>query len=114
MKPSELRIGNWVQANSPAMIVEEITKFGVGLYMPGSNADLFYHMIEKVEPIPITDEILVKAGFVKKYGTWFGLIELDEDYLFHYGMEEAVEIKSLHQLQNLVYCLTGEELNYKP
>lgn len=100
------------------------------------------------EPIPLTPEILEKAGFERrvydnnkknpiivehlpelaakdffdhrKYITedgWQIVIEETDEWDIRYGKEEVeeemlplVSIESLHQLQNLYFALTGEEL----
>jgi hypothetical protein len=79
--------------------------------------------IEEYEPIPITEEWLIKFGFEKRKdwddGLWF---DIDSSLLFslHYYRYELklrsaqdnllLNIKSIHQLQNFIYILTGEEL----
>jgi hypothetical protein len=77
--------------------------------------------------IPLTTEWLVRCGFVYKDGASdYGyerkngvhLYEHDEESgLFHFSrghMEGSkVEIKYLHQLQNIYFALTGEELQIK-
>lgn len=117
---NELRIGNWVQVNSPIMQVKEITDHTIGLYMPGSEADPFLYDIDEVFPIPLSPEILEKCGF-KKHNNYY---TKDEFYIFEafnsgkcfsYSTDQYyVELTSLHQLQNLYYSLTGEELIFKP
>lgn len=76
--------------------------------------------IKHISPIPLTPEILEKAGFKAK-GSGFWNLEKDfcslEVYIndksittFSYNWEVA-ECQNLHQLQNLYFALTGEELN---
>jgi len=78
--------------------------------------------IENVYPIPLTEEILLKCGFEKTYRIGFG--ELQPCYanlsfglmircnsLFYDYIGGRIEIKYLHQLQNLFYSLYGKELN---
>lgn len=81
-----------------------------------------------LEPIPITSEILKKCGFAEQKGDeWY--IEYQNDFFIvvksnmqvrlgfdvsTYFEEEFDHIKYLHQLQNLFFALTGEELNYIP
>jgi hypothetical protein len=75
---------------------------------------------ECLSPIPLTEEILLKCGFEDMgYGLYslvnlflnsnndgFGIeISSNEDSFF-----KGVRITSLHQLQNLYFALTGEEL----
>lgn len=79
------------------------------------------------EPIPLTEEILLKCGFESKTGRWIGktwyigINPRTEDYLFKLEQtDEKIEdfffqnsfhsVKYVHQLQNLYFCLTGEEL----
>lgn len=74
----------------------------------------------QADPIPLTAEILEKAGFEPlDYGsrdTSYYIPERDNDFfLRYYVLEDVVrhegkEIKYLHQLQNLYFALTGEEL----
>jgi hypothetical protein len=134
MNANELRLGNWVEANSPMMQVKEITEHTVGLYMPGSEADPFLYDIDEINPIPLSPEILEKCGFELNRNNELS-IEINDiaSHLelmsgaggFYYpsftqtpqGDEERTvyfnRINSLHQLQNLIYALTGEELTYK-
>lgn len=74
---------------------------------------------DKIEPIPLTPEILEKARFNKVdnekdevyywYSKKLSLTEFKKRFkLAHY--DNPVYIKYLHQLQNLYFALTGEEL----
>jgi hypothetical protein len=76
------------------------------------------------EPIPLTPEILEKCGFViieqGRLCVWFEDFELcqlnsDKNKLGLYWCEHytGVSIEYLHQLQNIYFALTGEELNIK-
>ena len=132
MTASELKIGNWVEANTPPMIVKVISESTVALYMPGSEADNFHFDIEDLRPIPLSESILEKCGFELSLITndWF--IDLQTHYLslifsgdqwypqYHQLVEMSHEreqivglnfIQHLHQLQNLFWCLCGKELN---
>jgi hypothetical protein len=78
-----------------------------------SNADL----INSMRGIPLTGKWLERCGFInvpKKslcYSGPFLLIDHNEDciYCFAYG-DKTAQIQYVHQLQNLYYILTGEEL----
>lgn len=73
----------------------------------------------KAEPIQLTEDILLKFGFensvaYKKNGLKIGL---DGDDIIHgqYSVifeDTLVKVKYLHQLQNLYYALTGDELEF--
>ncbi len=72
--------------------------------------------LERINPIPLTEEILLKCGFEKlgKYtfvcDSALMQLEIDvfTDKLVHSIL--AIEVKHLQQLQNLYHALTGEEL----
>lgn len=110
MTASELRIGN---------------KF----YLPnGDVGTISYHEIRLMvvaldkpnyKPIPLTEEWLLKLGFVKhgKYGYFyidFFVVDLDMNGQFYMcDIDIHIVLKHVHQLQNLYFALTGEELTFK-
>lgn len=125
MKPQELRIGNWVQVQ-PLNIPSEgiysntfiqITSRGISAIHSGD-------MIAK--PIPFTEEWLEKFGFkivndISKQTNIESRIVMREfsvviDSFWHNERESwipvfpIIVIQYVHQLQNLYYALTGEEL----
>ncbi|HYH15344.1 MAG TPA: hypothetical protein VD794_08990 [Flavisolibacter sp.] len=79
--------------------------------------------VELLNPIPLTPELLEKAGFEKKKGHFnnaitmhyynMGAISLmlgpDGIYYF-FTTTSNTPLPYLHQLQNLVFALTGKEL----
>ncbi len=106
MDVKELRIGNWVMGiDRPYLVTAGV---------------LFEFSGLKCDPIPLTEEWLVKFGLA--VDKWF----IDESFKItkdeHYGWEIHVQnathtqaiafayIKYVHQLQNLYFALTGEEL----
>ena len=114
MKTNELRIGNWVEHNQP--------KRGYYTTVQGST---FSVNVEKLfKPIPLTEEWLLKFGFCDQNGYLIHLEnELPIDLVYKDGvvsLEDSNElvtstyflnkIKHVHQLQNLYFALTGEEL----
>jgi hypothetical protein len=92
-----------------------------------------YHNDDTIEPIPLTPGILEKSGFKKRdQGVcdyyFIGTNPITHDWLFDLvwlkkpigGHEDAPfykngfhMIKNVHQLQNLYFALTGEELEVK-
>ncbi|MBU3661201.1 MAG: hypothetical protein FGM14_15115 [Flavobacteriales bacterium] len=110
MKASELRIGNLVQDYG---LISTIT--GQDIYDLSQGMDS-----EIIQPIPLTEDLLLKFGFYKNVDTLFfekGGYQLDlnsnnvEFYIPNYG-DYYKEIEYVHQLQNLYFALTGEELSY--
>lgn len=125
---NELRIGNWVSGNFPNMIVQQINKYSVECYMPESESDDFCFELEELHPIPLTPEILEKAGFDKDmrmdkyFGEdifWMELYYVNGSLYFGSWIDSGFNklsmkpIQYIHQLQNLYWCLTGEELEIK-
>lgn len=123
----EFRVGNWIvdrelePEGSIYWQVEQVNKYGVS-YKNGSCWTI------NPEPIQLTEEILLKCGFVKEFeggycdknrfvifknihNNVFGLV----DSGFYYSKVNGVlHLKNLHQLQNLYLVLTGQELEFKP
>jgi hypothetical protein len=83
-----------------------------------------------IEPIPLTVEWLMKFGFNKVIDHWIGFESYHYEnkngwiYLIEEGFEIELNIlkerhnlgrtyKYVHQLQNLYFALTGEELTIK-
>ena len=128
---NELRIGNWVMYDNRLFQIEAISRS-----LPCLNTDEFGIGVvdwNNINPIPLTPEILEKCGLKnvenpKQYG-WYisvGNRELcwcHADYIsleFKVGQLDDfcdtikdIDCKHLHQLQNLYFALTGEELIYK-
>lgn len=70
----------------------------------------------KLKPIPLTPEVLEKAGFKQFEISWDLLIYYPDIYLRYengsikMGIKHDTKVKHLHSLQNLIFALTGEEL----
>ena len=100
MKASELRIGNIVKQG----IIESI---GISLIQV---SDTIYES-EVIEPIQLTEEWLLKFGFRKVYKTCYQYKDfiLDDRFIMM-DIDITIQLKYVHQLQNLYFALTGEEL----
>ncbi len=122
IQANELRIGNWVNEAthdlSSGLIVLQHTVVCGNMIKTIELSKNAHHY----RPIPLTPEILEKAGFVKKVGdiTTWGLDgvslmkskEVPGSYVLC-GMIKRylTRLHYLHQLQNLYFALTGQELN---
>lgn len=103
---SELRIGNWA------------VNYGNYVCIEADDIVDCHHQPESYDPIPLTPEILEKAGFTG--GDWFFTINniisfshTDTEGLWKtwvVGDNSIGNIHFVHQLQNLYYALTGQEL----
>lgn len=119
MKPEELRIGNYVN-----IFLNDVDHNTIQI-----KIDDLYYIGQKngvYEPIPVTEEWLLKFGFVKNselkyhwknWGTNGVIIitfdETYQGYLFQLGKGLNKLLTNVHQLQNLYFALTGEELIIK-
>ena len=64
MKPQELSIGNLVCYNGKVVKVEQITKKKIGYHRHKGETRMNYARLFEIEPIPITEELLLKIGFI--------------------------------------------------
>ena len=113
MKAKELRLNNWVKYLTSGDVC---LKTKESLFNVLNDLDSNYPL---TKPIPLTEEWLVKFGFeIALNGYW----NKKEDFmveLHNEGIEIIVDaerirlfhITYVHQLQNLYFALTGEELN---
>lgn len=110
MKANELRIGNWV-------IDEHLDGIGNAGFWRLQQVET--RLTEDYEPIPLTEEILLKCGFEynKHYDSYVKETDRASEFIIRAkdfvmcDIDLIVKLKHLHQLQNLYFALTGEELN---
>ena len=116
--PNELRLGNLVRVSDRTLQVVGVGKHHIGLQglIP----------IEEIDPIPITPEWLERMGIYwdiywqgRTDGNWV-ITEGNEhgNWRIAYGKRRndiiMWNLKYVHQLQNLYFALTGEELTIRP
>jgi hypothetical protein len=128
---NELRIGNWIYVcyTQPIKVVIEkvflidAEKDIINCHTPYGRNEAKYSL----QPIPLTSEILEKCGFEKRQ-EYNGLAFKKNNFelwkgsnweFFNYSVvtrnedginEPDIDVKYLHQLQNLYLALTGKEL----
>lgn len=118
----ELRIGNIIESG----IVDGIHPNGVIEVINKNGAREFLHHLSLEKPIPLTEEWLLRFGFEKQeadtdfkyiYRNAQCRVSENNDGFLSYWPEEmwgfSVDIQYVHQLQNLNFALTGEELKVK-
>ena len=130
----ELRFGNIVKDKNAELIIVDsiVTAEGTGINAPvswsGCSPDYFQ---QDIFPIELSNDVLKNCGFkedtdgdfIIEYGRLaLILVEDDQNNWFVRYREDigipymAFNINTpmdyLHQLQNLYYCLTGDELQY--
>lgn len=119
IEPKELRIGNYVYMGNNTVFPDKIQDISSTII----SSELFSAFSpETLYPIPLTQDWIEKLGadnlgyyFIEKGSTWNSPVGEDG---FFFGMDEegGIEIcrvKFVHQLQNLVYDITGKELTLK-
>jgi hypothetical protein len=138
--PTELRIGNLICWNPrllnpngtlPAMPVRvsAILQDKIGYTSPNYEhrvepfeddklqLEMPYRTLTELEPLKLTTEILKSSGFKKKSGS----VLKHKDYELHYDVKKGSgyyikkkfsfkDVMYVHQLQNIYYTLTGNEL----
>jgi hypothetical protein len=127
MKPTELRIGNYVWDDySGEMIVRLISLDYVDC---SKTIDLPSGRFFEIHPIPLTEDWLKKFGFEKTNALPECLSKISDHYEWVNKIEYEIrqnksdlkfiecylgkEIKYVHSLQNLYFALTGKELILK-
>lgn len=110
MKATELRIGNLIFQSGQITTIENISR-SINDWERVNNKRLF-----DCTPIPLTEEWLLKFGFKRfPWGLVVGNLLFKDnlkctELTFEVGNGFRVEIKYVHQLQNLYFCLCGKEL----
>jgi hypothetical protein len=131
MKANELRIGNWYYTNDGKP--EQIDGHGISQFQDG---EVLGQVNDFIKPIPLTEEWLLKfgfekypyldkykliekKGFIKKESSYMVLCYFLNGYGFCTNHGEDMQsfgnlsIEYVHQLQNLYFALTGQELEKK-
>lgn len=122
MKANELRIGNLINYSDDNVncVIKGIHEFGLDVE---TSDEVFYTEHDRFSPIPLTYEWLLRFGFEKSRLGYFTIfcgsnvmsIYCFEDFSRVQIVTQTVStIKHVHQLQNLYFALTGEELTLKP
>lgn len=139
---NELRIGNWIFFN-PTLIHQNMQAEPMPVHVSSIHADkvgaiqhnLEYRvepfeddvMVKKIpgfapeelEPIPLTEEWLQNFGFQRSDNDWISeeknnqQIKIPDDLTFNHKPSSSIQIKTVHQLQNLYFALTAQELDLK-
>lgn len=108
--PEEIRVGNFIQHDL------EVGSNDFSVVKPSCFKKDYY--LRSYNAIPLTEEWLFKIGFKQEYEldeyelNGFKVIRINKRYeLFNHDF--PIVIKHVHQLQNLYFALTREELIIK-
>jgi hypothetical protein len=130
MKVQDFRVGNYVKSVLDDSIYE-IDLWSLRVIQDGNYQNSYHPDVKVFEPIPLTRELLLKVGFDQcgyEFLFWehdkikgfqlAGINWVDEDipeyqFLNYEVGTKIFSIHYLHQLQNLYFVLTGEELTFE-
>lgn len=115
MKATDLRIGNWVSDENGDYQIE------------AEHLDDDVFPIQQTWGILITEEWLLRLGFEKRFTYSSKLFDYPKHHFGIYleppidtndkwnvlGVNHRVNLKYIHQVQNLFHAMTGEELTFK-
>jgi len=115
MKANELRKFNLVSTGGVICQVRSIGVYeNIRLSPYPDNGWMESFDTSDVSPIPLTEEWLKRFGFRRVNSTWHKLgnlcINISHDVEWG-GNWMGIRLKYVHQLQNLYFALTGEELH---
>ena len=134
---NELAYGNWVRVMGIYVHITDIGTWGVYFDYDGSYNEELNESFENIQPIPITEELLLEIGFKKEQdetfsgdydytmciGECFIRINIysntiNRDWNIHIDNNVhdtilSADIQYVHQLQNAVYFATDKEINIK-
>lgn len=134
MKASELRIGNYVHHNERNYLSSYLDSYLTVCELTEKSITTFYHSChggiqvvrnkKDYQPIPITEEWLLRLGFEEDGIGWYFLQIEDHvtklgycynviSKIFEINEMEINGIQYVHQLQNLYFALTSKDLTIK-
>lgn len=127
IQAAELRIGNWIQFHDEGLKVTRSWQVTMKDFFHAVSAGIDFEVFG-FEGIPITEEWLLNFGFVPLRD---GLFEKPTEHVIGISLVSggtsrcqlyigripnykftATHIDYVHQLQNLYFALTGQELNF--
>lgn len=129
IKENDLRLNNLVMVNYKTDLLSKVTWIQEGSInvVFDRQPDLINGIVcsaNDLIPIPLTEKILLSCGFKERksvFGYWiyekeFKTIKMSVEEVdlglcyFYIGNTHISQTKSVHELQNLYFCITGEEL----
>lgn len=118
MQPQELRIGNLVYANGETI---RVTAINFDHLLKSVDVDEWYVSDEKLSdlhPITLTPEWLERMGLLNhEFMGVYEVVQLKSDGskygLYVEGQWTGTDFQYVHELQNLYFSLTGQEIEIK-
>lgn len=125
INPKQLRLGNYIQDRGGKVLridfmkhVQEgyDTKVGQLMHIEGEEVHPMTEYSDYANPIQLTEEWLLRLGFEKEDDVFYKIKDSEGWLLTNDGeltksiSEFYICVRFVHQLQNLYFALTGEEL----
>jgi len=121
IEAKEVRIGNYInyfgKQRTVIKIAKENSQFYIGCSDSVNNLINTYNVQDSYDSIPLTEQWLLKFGFVKDIiadDIWFihenGDMMICGDRMYLSNNEFSVKEMPVHRLQNLYYFFHNEEL----
>jgi hypothetical protein len=121
LRASELRVGNITTLGVVSLIDQDVFR------VVDSEGDSFKNTWAEIKPISLTEEWLLKFGFEinrqtkEENNIWrcyseegfFEVEQIGSSFFLDDNHCYGTKINHVHQLQNLYFALTGEELKDK-
>lgn len=117
IQANEIRIGNYIADIWTPNGLFKVTELRKDKIFYGN---CFKAKYDDIRPIPLTEDILIKAGFLQfdshcedakgVYEYYNYKYDIYDQILFVEEWRRVAKIGYLHQLQNLIFALTGEEI----
>lgn len=123
IQANELRIGNLVRVENEVLNVNFLNENDIGLEGDISRSGLYHRSF--VSSLEITEEWLLKFGFARRSDNHYSISQKNISFIWspelwlycidnNSGYSIPLDhIRYVHQLQNLYFALTGEELKLK-
>ena len=125
MNANELRIGNIVEYDGLVLSVLGVSESDIEIQCPGGYASEWVDL-DDCEPIPLTEKWILRMGFQDCFSEFIGPVTISwgqrivstgerRTFCLDGEIPDAwkIRIQSVHQLQNIVFTLTSEELEIK-
>ena len=108
MKANELRVGNYVMFHND---IHSLSSIGQWMHTDKSIDEI---PLDEVKPIILTEQWMINLGFTKFSKITFELngirIGINGDSFLFLCNQKWVHVFYVHQIQNIYFILTGEEL----
>lgn len=121
---TELRKGNYVIGESGRVVrIDGFMQESIYMKVEDERVRHIVHKAKYCRPIQLTKDILMKSGFIQTghlfsfdLGEGFKIVYNDALKSWHVSIHSTTtacinDIKSFHCLQNIVYTITGKEID---